>query len=305
MTTLFPVDGGSLTTVLDALRAVEVDLPANRAVVAGQGITAAGRAELRTKLAAALYDTLHAGATDDAPEPPGFRDRLAAAVPHGFTHARGRVCSLAPGDEIVVELDGVRVRLPASAAASPVAGAVTPVRIGCARPNLAPGFFLVDGSPGHGIAQGEPVLRLYLHLVEPETAIAAWRSALLLCEELGIPYRAKISRHLPRRDALVVYLGRPAWPAVPGIVRELSGLKGLGAAVSAYAHRIADGVAAAWDPADPRPGRQGLSFGEHRSGVIADALLAPGSREAELARALAEGNIDATGVFRNTTSPQL
>ncbi|GHG12186.1 MULTISPECIES: T3SS effector HopA1 family protein [Amycolatopsis] len=305
MTALFPADGGSISAVLGTLRDVEVDVRANRAVVAGQVVQAAGPAELRTKLAAALYDTFHAGAAADTPEPPGFGDRLAAAVPHRLTHARGRVCALAPPDELVVELDGIRVRVPASAAGAPVAGAVTTVGIDCARPHLAPGFFLVDGSPGHGVEPGDHVLRLYLHLVEPETATAAWRSALVLLEERGIPYRAKISRHLPRRDALVVYLGRRAWPAAPGIVRALSGLPGLGGAVSAYAHRIADGVAVAWDPADPRPGHRGLSFGEHRSRVIADALLAPGGREAALARSLAEGTIDVTGVFRNANSPQL
>ncbi|MEV7097916.1 T3SS effector HopA1 family protein [Amycolatopsis sp. NPDC051045] len=305
MTALFPPSGGSIKTLLDTLRDVEVDHRENRAVVAGRVVRAAGRAELRTKLAAALYDTLHAGATVDTPEPPGFRDRLAAAVPHPRTRARGRVCSLAAPDEAVVEIDGVRVRVPASAVEFPVAGAVTTVGIDCARPNLAPGFFLVDGSPGHGLEPGDHVLRVYLHLVEPDTATAGWHSALVLLEELGIPYRTKISLHLPRRDALVLYLGRPAWPAAPGIVQELSRLRGLGAAISAYAHRIADGVAVAWDPADTRPGHGALSFGEHRSRVIADALLVPGVREDELARSLAEGNIDATGVFRNTTSPEL
>ncbi|RSN30046.1 hypothetical protein DMC61_17555 [Amycolatopsis sp. WAC 04169] len=302
---LFPAGGGSIGTVLDMLRDVEVDSRANRAVVAGQVLQAGGRAELRAKLATALYDTLHVGTALEASVSPGFRDRLAAAVPHELTRARGRVCSLATPDEVVIEIDGVRVRVPSSAVESPVAGAVTGVGINCARPNLAPGFFLVDGPPGHGLESGDHVLRIYLHLVEQGMATAAWHSALLLLGRLGVPYRAKVSLYLPRRDALVLYLGRHAWPAAPGIVQELSSLRGLGAAVSAYAHRIADGVAVAWDPADSRPGHGGLSFGEHRSRIIADALLAPGTREDELARFLAEGNIDATGVFRNTTSPDL
>lgn len=284
---------------------VEVDREANRAVVEGQVVEAAGPAALRAKLATALYDNLHVGNTASDPEPPGFRDRLAAAVPHRLTRVRGRVHALAAPDEVVVEIDGVRVRVPALAVESRVVGAVTMIEIDCARPNLAPGFFLVDGSPGHGLTPGDPTLRIYAHLVEPGTVTAVWHSTLVFLEKLGIPYRAKISLHVPRRDALVLYLGRDAWSAAPRIAEELSGLRGLGAAVSAYAHRIADGVAAAWDPADPRPGHRGLSFGEHRSRVIADALLAPGTREDELAHFLAAGNIDATGVFRNTTSPEL
>ncbi|WP_331659107.1 T3SS effector HopA1 family protein [Amycolatopsis sp.] len=283
--------------MLDTLRTVEVDHRENRAVVGGRLLRAADPAALRARLATALYDHLHAGESESEAELPGFRDRLAAAVPHRLTRMRGRVRSAD-----VVEVDGVRVRVPAGAAA---VGARTTFDIDCRRPHLAPGFFLVDGSPGHGLTSGDHTLRLYLHLVAPDTATAAWHEVLVLLEDLGVPYRAKVGLHLPRRDALVLYLGRDAWPAAPEIVKGLSGIRGLGAAVSAYAHRVADGVAAAWDPADSRPGHRGLSFGEHRSRVIADALLAPGVREDELARSFAAGNVDAARIFRNTTSPNL
>ncbi|MDQ7809133.1 T3SS effector HopA1 family protein [Amycolatopsis sp. A133] len=274
-------------------------------MVAGQVLHAADPVALRTQLATALYDHFHAGESRSGAELAGFRDRLAAAVPHQLTRVHGRVRSSAAPANAVIEIDGLRVRVPASAAGAPPVGAVTTIKIDCRRPNLAPGFFLVDGSSGHGLASGDHTLRLYLHLAEPRSATAAWHAVLVFLEELGVPYRAKVSLHLPRRDALVLYLGRHAWHAAPEIAEELSGLQGLGATVSAYAHRIADGVAAAWDPADSRPGHRGLSFGEHRSRVIADALLVPGAREEELARSLAAGNVDATKVFRNTTSPDL
>ncbi|MGV9293703.1 T3SS effector HopA1 family protein [Amycolatopsis sp. NPDC003676] len=303
MTTLFPTTGSSPEALLDALGDIEVDVQRNRAVVAGQAMRAANRAELRAKLAAALYDRFHVGKIVSTPEPPGLRSRLIAAVPHEFTAVRGRVLSRDSGSETIVEIEGVRVRVTESQIASRTEGEYVSINLGCVRPNLAPDFVLVDGSAGHGLTPAGHTLRVYAHLLDPETAPAAWRAILVFLEEKRVPFRAKISLRVPRRDALVLYLGPEAWPSASDIADSLARQPGLGHAVSAYAHQLSPGVAAAWDPADPRPGYQGLSFGEHRSHALADALLSPGTPADQLAAALAAGNVDPTRIYRNITSP--
>ncbi|HEY2060459.1 MAG TPA: T3SS effector HopA1 family protein [Amycolatopsis sp.] len=296
--------GPSAESLLDAVREVEVDLERNFAVVAGQELHAASRPELRAKLAGALYDHFHVGRTTSTPEPPGFRTALTAAVPHESTSARGRVLSRAAG-EAIVEIEGVRVRVPDSLITPGIEEETASIELGCVRPNLAPDFLLVDGSAGHGLTEADHTLRVYAHLLEPETATAGWHEILVFLEENRIPFRAKISLRLPRRDALVLYLGREAWPFTADIAGVLARRSGLGNAVSAYARQLADGVAAAWDPVDPRPEFRGLSFGEHRSHVLADALLSPGTRAEELTESLTSGHVDTSDIYRNITSPRL
>ncbi|MEV6861386.1 T3SS effector HopA1 family protein [Streptosporangium subroseum] len=46
-----------------------------------------------------------------------------------------------------------------------------------------------------------------------------------------------------------------------------------GEEVSVFCRRIGPGVAIAWEPDDARPAMRGLSFGQHRAGVLAQALL--------------------------------
>ena len=41
----------------------------------------------------------------------------------------------------------------------------------------------------------------------------------------------------------------------------------------AFVRRLAPGVGTAWEPSDTHPGRQGLSFGQHRATVLAAALV--------------------------------
>jgi hypothetical protein len=295
----------SLTSIVSALQDVEVDLPANRVTIAGRVVEAATRAELHAKLSEELYEFLHTGESSDGADLPGFPDHLAAAVPHKYTRVRALVHSVDKSGNAIVEIEKVRVRVSATAVRGAAVGEITEIDIGCTRPSLSPGFFVADGSQGHGLTAADPTLRVYVHLTEPVTATAAWRSTLTQLEALQVPYRSKISLRLPRRDAMVLYLGRQAWPSVPGIAEELAVQQGLGQEISAYAHRLADGVALAWDPDDRRPGRAGLSFGEHRSLAVADALLSPEPREQALAQSLIDGNIDSCHLFRNRTSPAL
>jgi hypothetical protein len=305
---------------------VAVDPSLREAEVAGQRITADDAADLRGRLARALYQRLHVGRAQQPVDPPRVRrdpdieQRYTAAVPHRNIQVTAPVLD-GRKDTLIVALSGLRVAVPTGVTNSCVAGTyvdgpTVDLLLDPTRPALSPGFFLVLGSSGDGLDDG-PILRVYIHPVSIDAAVGLWRTALATLEKLAVPYQAKVvsvASDLPRHDGFVVYLGRRGWPAVEPLVAALAAGSGLGDSQSVYAHRVAPGLAVAWDPTDRRAGRMGLSFGEHRSGAIADALLrhardgvavGDGDLASALDRCLTEANIDPAVPARNLDSPPL
>jgi HopA1 effector protein family len=239
----------SLSTVLaEALDQVSVAPDLRGATVGDREISADDPDQLRSRLAAALYDLWHAGR--DRPEErrwqalrdPAFEQRLRAAVPHESCVVPAQV---SPTGSVVV-LDRVRVRVPAErlvALEGLDGGPPTGVRMPAVLPALSPGFLVVNGSRGTCRAKAA-CLRVYVHLDTPERAVDVWGAVVSRLERLGLPYRVKVTsarRLFPRRDALVVYLGPEAWAAVPD-VREAAVCAGAGGDVSRYVARLAAGV---------------------------------------------------------------
>ncbi|MGE6955117.1 T3SS effector HopA1 family protein, partial [Staphylococcus capitis] len=179
---------------------------------------------------------------------------------------RGRVAGV---------VDGLRVWLPSTLVAEASQLPAT-VELSAVRPALSPGFFLVDGPSGR--RHQAPLARVYVHLRRPEDAAPVWHRVLTRLNESGVVYRAKIAsapRFFPRQDALVVYLGRGSWDAavqIRDVVQDLGAR--VGDTSSIFTHVLAPGVSLAWEPADSRPGYEGLSFGEHRCKAVAEALVA-------------------------------
>ncbi|MEU4682902.1 T3SS effector HopA1 family protein [Streptomyces xinghaiensis] len=323
-----------------ALAAVTTAPGATSALVEGEEVTAESAAVLRLALARVLYEVLHTGrgVRDEAPpkslRAPAYEARLADATPHRETVVPGTDTGRrARGGGRLVEIDGLRVAVPDAvrlraggsahapegAAAGPGGAGSAPegradrraVRIAlpAARPALSPGFFLVDSGAGRVGPGG--LLRVYLRVADAEAAPALWNAVLTLLEERSAVYRAKIISNpvsLPRNDGMVVYLDPSSWGEAPRIA-EAAVAAGVPEAVRpAFAHPLAPGVTAAWEPEDGRPGMTGLSFGEHRAHVLArccveaalDGRERPG--EEELAAACAEANIDPADPARNLTS---
>jgi hypothetical protein len=155
---------------------------------------------------------------------------------------------------------------------------------------------------------------VYVHIERLEAAPEVWNRVLTAINDSGMPYRAKVSSHpllYPRQDALVVYLGPDAWSAAEVVRNAAKACRGLiGAGTSPYAHQIASGVAVAFEPTDGRPGRIGASFGQHRSRVVAEALVAhalgkASSRMDSLQKALINAGIDPLAPARNLDSPDV
>jgi hypothetical protein len=253
------------------------------------------------RLGAELYRRLHAGngGGEHRERNPALEAALAEATPHATSPVAVTLPTDGAGDGVVL-IDGLRVRVPAAMPTGPE------VLLPAARPALSPGHYLVDGPTGR--PHGAPTLRVYLHLEGPAEAPARWHDVLTALNGAGVTYRAKIVSTpggYPRRDAMVVYLGRGHWHAATLIRDAVAGRPGAGRESSLFAHPLAPGVAAAWDPDDPRPGRRGMSFGEHRARATAEALLRDVDLTTGLAECFTEASIDAARPARNRSSPPL
>ncbi|MFZ3499144.1 T3SS effector HopA1 family protein [Streptomyces sp. 5.8] len=306
-----------------ALARTEVADGGLTAVVGDQDLDAKTPGALAKQLGGVFYQDLHAGMEDqdDTTRQRSLRDdafdqQLFAAMPHRTTLVPATVLGDGPTpDSVIVNLDGLRVHVPRDSITDrrpDAASAQVTLRIPAPRPSLSTGFFLTDGSRGR--VTGSPMLRLYFHLTHAAAAPEAWGTVLSQLEALQLRYRAKVTsslKHFPRRDALVVYLGSDAWHAAADIAASVQGLPGLGTTTSPFVRRIADGVGAAWEPDDPRPGKRNLSFGEHRCQVLAEALVGHavradgGSREAVVAEAYLNAGADPLMPARNLNSPVL
>ncbi|MFF9190672.1 T3SS effector HopA1 family protein [Streptomyces rochei] len=302
---------GLAPRLAEALDAVSVAPGARRASVAGRTVTADSPRDLRGRLTNALYEELHAGrhrggAVPDGPPPrrtlrdPALEARLAAAVPHRTTPTRGRLVEVLrrpDGDQLVVRLPEVTARVPAdrllSPSVPPAPGETVELALEAARPALSPGFFYVMGSRPLPRPAGA-VRRIFLHARDADAAVVLWGAALGALEEAAALYHAKVlsdPQDFPRRDAVVLYLHgdhRPGERAVTEAVSRYAGTL-TGPDTSVFTEELAPGVAAAWDPQDPRPGQSGMSFGQHRAFALAsgliDCALADGSEASDASEA--------------------
>ncbi|CAM5245327.1 T3SS effector HopA1 family protein [Streptomyces canarius] len=116
---------------------------------------------------------------------------------------------------------------------------------------------------------------------------------------------ASVPHQYPRYDAVVVYLAAEDRALADLVAREVEGHPALGEETSLFARRHAPGLASAAEPGDPRPGMRGMSFGQHRSHVMAQALVEHATTgrgeplDLLLARRLAEASIDPSDPSRN------
>jgi hypothetical protein len=305
--------------LLEQLQAVHLDPAAATASVGSRELTADSPRQLRRILANALYEVLHTGQEQiEGPRPYRIRDEafervLAAAVPHRETIARVRLRALAEpegaGPVCLVELEGVRVWAPRGNLRPPEraeVGELAELANTARRPALSPGFFLVQGTRAHRSGR---VLRVYVHIPRWQDAAAIWGAALAHLERSRATYRAKVlsARELyPRRDALVVYLDPQCRHHAPELAELLADLPGVGAQTSVFAHRLGPGIAAAWEPDDRRSGMAGMSFGQHRASLVAEALMDAAEGSQPLVPALVEslraGNVNPEDLALNVDS---
>ncbi|MDX6352956.1 MAG: hypothetical protein QOF84_7746 [Streptomyces sp.] len=317
MTTTFTQLPKRLAHAVDSLR---IDRDNHAVTVGDETISHETPLQLRRELGWALYRHWHSGSgrhpdVRDIRRDHAFEDLLREATPHR-TSKTAAVVRSAPlesplGRHVLFDVGRVRLRIPEAEGPQPLpeAGTRTTLELPAVRPALSPGFFLVNGSAGGPSSEGH-ILRVYLHIDESAMAPTVWRAVLTHLESQQAAYRAKVlakASSYPRRDAVVLYLSEDAWPTVAGVVGAARGLPGLNPDYSVLTSPVADGVAFAWEPKDARIGWDRMSFGQHRTAVIAGAICAHLFEDADLhtavANALVEGNIDPLAPHRNSDSP--
>lgn len=283
--------------LVSVLERVEVLPGARAALVDGERHEARTPTELKGLLAAEMYTAVHAGHPTDTAKgtrPRTLRDhefeqRLAAALPRRTVPVPALLWSrdraLTSEGEVVVDFPDGRVRVPTelvSGARGNTRGERVLVDLPAGRPAVSPGFLAMasttepDGDPAASGGRQGPVRRVYVHVDASERAAPIWKSLIDHLEERRVRYSTKAlssADAYPRRDALVFYLRTQDRSVWQGMARVATGLEGLGEDVSPLTQRLAPGVSTAMEPADDRPGRDGLSFGQHRCNILAEVLV--------------------------------
>lgn len=301
--------------VAGLLERVEVSEGGHRAETAGEVYESGSPQALVSQLASVLYQTLHTGRSAPLESTPRtWRDADFDARLHqvleGRTVTRSASVLRAEEERSVVQLDGVRVSVPA-ASLTVTTGGDAEVVLPAARPGLSPGFFFASSQATAGSGA---TLRLYAHLDDPDAAPQVWRAAVDFLDGARTPWRAKISSSpllYPRTDALVVYLPRPGWKKAQACAEHLQATGLLAPGTSPFTRPLTPSVGVAFEPDDQRPFRRGMSFGQHRTHVLAEALVrhaalpsgVPQSREECLTAAFINAGIDPAEPARNLSSP--
>ncbi|CAM5569215.1 hypothetical protein SALBM135S_00430 [Streptomyces alboniger] len=306
-----------------ALADVRIAPDGRTAWVRDDEVTAESASAMRFALARTLYEVLHTGRgikDREAPRTlraPDYEARLAKATPHPETVAAGLLTERrSAAGRRVVEIDGLRVGVPDSVTlretgrtAGDAGRPVVLMNLPAARPLVSPGFFLVDS--GKGRTGGGDLLRLYLRVADADAAPELWHGVLSALERRSVTYRAKIISNpasLPRNDGMVVYLSAGSWGAVDAVTESALAIGLPEGPAPAFAHVVAPGVTAAWEPKDDRTGMRMLSFGEHRAHVVARAFVAAAEQHRErptaagLAAACVAANVDPADPARNLDS---
>ncbi|MBY5856125.1 hypothetical protein GR239_24905 [Rhizobium leguminosarum] len=175
-------------------------------------------------------------------------------------------------DHVIVECGTLKVQARLEDCISPtlplVKGAKVRLRLGRNSLRSSPGFCLLFGDfdlPAEG-----PKLRFYWNL-DPGLAVRFVSEATSRLNASHIPFRLKVLTDplaYDRCDAGVLYIERSGLGAVADeIAKVYSAIGPLREKVPAFTRKLAPGLAAADDPGN------GESFGMHRCGLLAEALM--------------------------------
>ncbi|NWL12999.1 hypothetical protein DM793_17170 [Paenarthrobacter nitroguajacolicus] len=263
---------------------VSVDAHRLTAGIGSTTLRATSHTELRSQVAGAIYTHLHIGHPGIGTVPGTGHQDLAAALIDAIPHrtviqsasARTQAGTSVQGiPHQAVELSGVKVLFPEEALVRNPLDEIVGVRVPSWRSRATPGFLLALGA--HGAVNHADASRLYISCVTASEALEVWPKVLGALAASGLSHQVKTlssSLAFPRSDAMVIYVSAIDSDAAASLVRTaLSSLSAHDTPVSVFTHHVGDRLALAMEPRDPRPAYRGLSFGQHRSRVLADALL--------------------------------
>lgn len=263
---------------------IRLDLSTLTAKIGKTVICAGSFIELRAQLSAAIYTHFHIGNPDIENIPVSLHQDLAAElisrIPHRSVLQSATALHLAPVmvqglPRQVVSVGGVKVLFPLQDVDQHPERNTATVCVPSWRTRTTPGFLLALG--GQLKVNEGPTARLYIACNSAAEALKLWPAVIRELSARKLSYQIKAlssSLAYPRSDAIVIYLAQNsvsdlAYSLAP-LVRDLAAPK---IPPSVFAHHISPRLSVAVEPKDLRPSHQGLSFGQHRSRVLADALL--------------------------------
>jgi hypothetical protein len=145
----------------------------------------------------------------------------------------------------------------------------------------SPGFYLASGDAAMTEAAADELVRVYWNIASPGAHVLV-REVTGRFNEAGVPFQLKVldePRSYVRCDSAVLYVAKAAYGDVMAdYAAHLLGVLAdhMKDSVPALTKRVAPGVSVAEDP----PGKH--SFGSHRCGVLARAIVASAGQELTL-----------------------
>ncbi|KUM35197.1 T3SS effector HopA1 family protein [Arthrobacter sp. EpRS71] len=276
-------------------RRVAVDTHRLTARIDATTLSATSHSELRSHLAGAIYTHLHVGHPGIETVPGTGHQDLAAALIDAIPH-RTVIQSASPVPSAsartsvqgvphqALQLSGMKVLFPPEALVRNSLDEIVGVCVPSWRTRTTPGFLLALGA--HGSVNPVAASRLYLSCATASEVLEAWPKILRVLAASGLGHQVKAlssSRAFPRSDALVIYVSADDSDAAASLVGPaLESLPATVTATSVFTQSVRDRLALAMEPKDPRAAYQGLSFGQHRSRVLADALLRASAEKTDL-----------------------
>lgn len=298
----------NFTDILVAIsESVQLDLVKMTARIDGHHFDASSPGELKNELSAQIYKHLHIrNPLIDTQPTTGEQDLAAqftALVPHrsiwqvadcGFESS----ASVNGESHVIVKLGGVKVLVPQSDVRRDPVKETLAVRLPSWRARTTPGYLLVLGelSPGPSI----DTARLYFGCETHAQALELFPELLLTLAASGIGYHLKAlssSLAYPRSDAIVAYVPAVHAAKIADLLgRAMKDLSSTPNSSSIFTQPLGKGITLAEESIDQRPSHRSLSFGQHRSRVLADALFRADREKIGLSQAwiqeAAEARID-------------
>lgn len=245
---------------------------------------AAARAHLVSQLRQCLYLRFYstgAPVPDAATKPrparcPDLVDALSRANSGKGCWSTGWLVRSVEAAGVVCERDEIRLMAPAGSWRGPTGvearvGQGVDVLTPKEQLGVSPGCYLAQSNLELAANHDARILRVYWNATA-EGALLLMVHLTNLLNDQGLPFRFKVVAHpdcFTRCDAAVLYLLQDDFErAAPTLARAFAAAaREIGPAVPAFTKRLAPGVAIAEDPAE------GTSFGWHRCGLVAEALI--------------------------------
>lgn len=278
-----------------------IDTDEWRAHFDGETVVGADRRDLESQLGRKLYERWHvrwpAGRNslsriDRDPETEQIIE--AALGTHSITMPIQ--WSTERNNEPTASLMGVRITSPK------VCEGVENIRMPDVWPAISPGFVMVFGARRPIGNEHGQAFRLYLGGDDLASTIPGFVRIVHTLRASDVGWQAKIASSnvvYPRSDAITIYLDARDADVVHELVRSLPVDRSPQVPTSMFVRKLGPGIGWAQEPNDSS--RRGLSYGQHRSSIVARAALNSAlSGSSRIDELLADARIDPFNPWRNS-----